>query len=288
MSEEPFGTAAQTAPGLRRMTGLVRASTRLLALSALAGGGRVWCRWLARDSEDPHRAILAGLQGVSRILVERLGLELDPLGEPPAQPALIVANHRSYVDIPLLLARVPAVFLAKVEIGDWPLFGPLAHLARTVFVRREDPASRKAALERLGAIMDAALPVVVFPEGTTSRGPGVGPFRTGSFRLAAERGVSVVPVAIAYHDPLDAWIDDDDFVAHFLDRFAAPRMRVSVRFGPPFRGVDAIELAERARSWIAEQLEELDGRFASRAIAPPVLSRRSPSSPEILARPRTA
>ena len=269
MSDRSRALVAPTgvAPRFRPMPGLLRASARFLALSAIATGGRVWCGWRARRSQDPHRAILDGLRVVSRLLVERLGVDVDRLGEPPVESALIVANHRSYVDIPLLLAHVPAVFLAKVEIGDWPLFGPLARLARTVFVRREDSASRRAALDRLGDLMDAAFSIIVFPEGTTSRGPGVGPFRAGTFRLAVERGITVVPVAIAYHDPLDAWVDDDDFLSHFLTRFAASRMQVSLRFGPRLHGDDPSEIAERARRWIAEQLEELDERFASRPVA---------------------
>jgi 1-acyl-sn-glycerol-3-phosphate acyltransferase len=248
----------------RRTRGRLRAATRLLVLATLASGGELWCRLSAIRASDPHAAVLECLRRISALLIGALGMQVDRSGVPPAGLAVVVANHRSYVDIPLLLAHAPAVFLAKAEIGDWPLFGRLARRTRTVFVRREDAESRKQALERLGALLDEAVPIAVFPEGTTSCGPSVRAFRAGAFRLAAERGIGVVSVAIAYHDPDDAWVDDDDFVSHFLARFAAPRMRVSIRFGPVLRDRDGLVLAERARRWIAGELAELDASMAPR------------------------
>ncbi len=259
VDERPQDRAGRGAPAaLLRLSRWLRATGRLVLLAAVASAGSFWCRWREARAADPHGAVLRGLGAISRLLVRTLGLEVEREGEPPAERCLIVANHRSYVDIPLVLAHVDAVFLSKVEIGEWPVFGALARRARTVFVRREDADSRIQALARLGEMLDQARSLVVFPEGSTSRGPGLRRFRAGSFRLAAGRGVKVVPVAIAYGDPYDAWVDDDDFVTHFLARFALPRMRVTIAFGPPLEGRDGIELCTRAQRWIEERLAALD------------------------------
>src|SRR5262249_6439950 len=129
-----------------------------------------------------------------------------------------------------------------------------ARLCGTVFVERDDRGSRKRSLERLGALVDCGERIVVFPEGTTSTGPGCLPFRTGVFRLAVAKGIAVVPVAIAYRDARDAWVDDESFVGHFLERFGERRMRVVVAVGPPMFAADPISLKRAAERWIAERL----------------------------------
>lgn len=253
-----FEEGPARAPLRRRLGRAARALGRLVAVAAIGMAGDAWCGWRSRRAADPHAESLACLQRISQLLIEWIGVEVAIDGEPPQGAALVVANHRSYVDIPLVQAQLRGVFLSKVEIGGWPVFGRLARRARTVFVRREDRESRRRALRALAEHLDAERTIAVFPEGSTTRGPGVGALRWGSFRLAAARGVPVVPVAISYADRRDAWVDDDDFVSHFLSRFAEERMRVTVSFGPPLRGDDGVELARRAQAWIAERLRALD------------------------------
>ena len=236
----------------------LRVFARLIILAVLALLGDVVCRLRMRRSQAPAATAIASLKKISLSLIHALGLVVVCEGEPPQGRWLFVANHRSYVDIPLLLAHVRAVFLAKSEIAGWPLFGRLARRATTVFVVREDPASRRQATVELAERLDRGFAIAVFPEGTTSHGPGLQGFRAGSFRLAADRRVGVVPVAIAYTDRQDAWVGDDDFLRHFLERFAAPCMRVTIAFGPPIFGSDGIELAARAERWIRERLTRLD------------------------------
>ena len=244
--------------GIEAVRRRLRVVVRLIILAVLASFGNLVCRLRMRQSTAPTTTAIESLQALSLRLVRALGLRVTCEGKPPAGRWLFVANHRSYVDIPLLLGHVNAVFLSKKEIGDWPLFGKLARLASTVFVVREDRASRRQALVELADRLDRGFAITVFPEGTTSHGPGLQSFRWGSFRLAAARGVGVIPIAIAYTDRNDAWVGDDDFLRHFLERFAEPRMRVTIAFGPPIFGSDGIELASRAEQWIRNRLTELD------------------------------
>jgi 1-acyl-sn-glycerol-3-phosphate acyltransferase len=180
-------------------------------------------------------------------------------GQPPEGLCVIVANHRSYIDIPLVMSMMPSIFLSKIEIAAWPLFGTAARLTSTVFVDRDDPTSRRHAFAALGEVIDRGERVVVFPEGTTSTGPGCLPFRTGAFRLAAARGLPIVPVAIAYHDRDAAWVDDTSFVAHFLECFRARRVAVSVTIGDAIRDPDPGALRERVEHWVLARLAATDG-----------------------------
>ncbi len=201
----------------------------------------------------PHAAVRRGHAWARRV-VPALGIDLDVSGAVPRERVLLLANHRSYIDIPVLLSQVPCSFLAKAEIARWPLFGTAARLTHTVFVQRDDPASRRAA--RAGALdrLRQGLTFAAFPEGTTSRGPGILPFFPGLFQLASEHGIPVVPVAIDYDDPGAAWVDDDPFLGHFLTCFRKRRIGVSLTFGPTLRAESVGNLKSEAERWIRARL----------------------------------
>ena len=121
------------------------------------------------------------------------GLEYLPSGG-----AILVANHQSLVDIPLLLAAVPREvrFLAKRELGRIPLFGFAMRKAGNLFIDREDPRDAihlvREATERIGR----GQMVVIFPEGTRSRDGDVGEFKPGAFYLARKKGIPLLPVLL--------------------------------------------------------------------------------------------
>jgi len=191
----------------------LRALARLMAVGLLVGGTNALAELSLRLTATPERLARAIYGRLAATLVRLLGVAAVVEGRAPEALCVIVANHRSYVDIPLLMSAMPSIFLAKIEIAGWPLFGTAARLTRTVFVDREDRVSRQRALAALGEVLDRGERVVVFPEGTTSTGPGCLPFRAGAFRLAAARDLPIVPVAIAYHDRDAAWVDDSSFVS---------------------------------------------------------------------------
>jgi len=114
----------------------------------------------------------------------------------PSGGAVLVANHQSVVDIPMLLSAFPRPvgFLAKRELGEIPLFGKAMSAAGNLFVDREDPRDAVRMLREVGARLRAGGLVVVFPEGTRSRDGSIGEFRPGAFYLAQKSGAPVVPV----------------------------------------------------------------------------------------------
>jgi 1-acyl-sn-glycerol-3-phosphate acyltransferase len=227
---------------------------RLLHMATLTGVATLRLRGTRGDGIDnPHAAVRRG-HAWARGLVRALGIDLSVHGARPEGPHLLLANHRSYVDIVAILSQVPCAFLAKTEIEGWPLFGTAARLTHTVFVKRDDAESRKAAREGALALLQRGVSFAAFPEGTTFRGPGVLPFYSGLFRLAEQYDFPVVPIAIEYADPSDAWVGDDAFVSHFLTAFRKRRMRVRLVFGKPIRAHQVDDLRDATRTFILRRV----------------------------------
>lgn len=173
-----------------------------------------------------------------------LDLDIELSGKPAvAAPALFVANHISYLDILVLGAMLNPAFVAKSEVGDWPVIGWLAHLVRTVFVDRQRRSSRQqrdAVAERLAA----GESLVLFPEGTSSDGTKVLPFKSTLFSAVEAPGVahrvSLQPITLAYGShrkasPIDkglgvsyAWYGDMDLLPHLWLVLGLPGAHVSV------------------------------------------------------------
>ncbi|MBK3590379.1 1-acyl-sn-glycerol-3-phosphate acyltransferase, partial [Streptomyces sp. MBT57] len=112
---------------------------------------------------------------------------------------LVVANHISWLDIPLVASVLPGRMLAKSEVGRWPLLGRLAGLGSTLFIDRDRLRALPGAVDTVAAALRAGSRVVAFPEGSTwcGRGSG-GVFRPAVFQAAIDAEVSVRPVRIIY------------------------------------------------------------------------------------------
>ena len=232
------------ARGLLRL-GLFAATTAHHGLRLVAAGNRL----------DAHaRARITHEWGLA--LCRACGIRVEIDGELPAGGALLVSNHRSYADIAVLASCSPLSFVAKSEVAAWPILGWASRRAGTIFVRREDARSGAVALRALRKLRAAGVTMVVFPEGTTLGPPGIGPLQLGIFRLAARARTSVVPVAIEYERPEDAWTEPGDasFAPHFVKCFARPTVTVRVRFGPALHGDDAELLRASTGRWITDHL----------------------------------
>jgi len=177
-----------------------------------------------------------------------LGFEVHAHGRrADARPVLFVANHVSWIDIVVLSGLSPVSFVAKSEVGLWPFFGTLARLQRTVFVERR--AARTAHhRDEIGRRLDEGGDLILFPEGTSSDGGRVLPFRTGLFSVAertvAGRPLTVQPLTIAYtgldglplsrrRRPEFAWYGDMELASHLWRALRARRIRVEVIYHPP-------------------------------------------------------
>ncbi|MDO5758161.1 MAG: lysophospholipid acyltransferase family protein [Rhodobacterales bacterium] len=192
---------------------------------------------LVRMAEAPltqRRRPVSGylVQGFCRACITMTGLRLIVRGAPMLKAGGVVANHGSWLDIFVLNARHRVVFVSKSEVMEWPAIGYLARCAGTLFIRRDarDALAQNAALaERLRR----GEQLVFFPEGTSTDGLRVLPFKSTLFQaffaLSAENPVYIQPVTIIYHAPCEAdaafyaWYGDMDFGPHAAQILAARR-----------------------------------------------------------------
>lgn len=187
-----------------------------------------------------------------RIMARAIGIRIDVHGAPAGErPLMLVSNHVSWKDILVLGAVADVVFVAKSEVRTWPVFGWLARLQRSVFVERERRRSTSAQVSDMAARLSAGEIVVLFPEGTTSDGNALLPFKTSLFGAAAaalpqlpDGRVHIQPVTIAYtgfhgmpmgryHRPIASWPGDVALGPHLLAVLREGALEVDVIFGEP-------------------------------------------------------
>lgn len=175
---------------------------RALLLSAWTAGcyGTFLAGKLLRPRRRGNRWRNAWFRRWARGICRVLGVRVTLTGTPP-QDALLVSNHVSYVDIPVLASHVDAVFVAKAEVADWPLIGTVCRGIDTLFIRRESKRDVVRIGEEMEARLAAGLGVVVFPEGTSGDGTTVLPFKPSLLEVAARDLVPVHWAAIRYTVP---------------------------------------------------------------------------------------
>ncbi|MCX7957639.1 MAG: 1-acyl-sn-glycerol-3-phosphate acyltransferase [Deltaproteobacteria bacterium] len=189
-------------------------------------------------------------------LINLLNIKVEFEGDIPHIAYLIVANHRSYIDIPVLYTILPGVFLAKKEVSRWPVLGFAARAAGTIFVERESLKSRAKARETILKRIHNGEKIYIFPEGTTSPGPKLLEFKSGIFKTASENFLPILPVAIQYSDIRDAWLGNDTFIGHFFRTFSKKAIFVKVTFCKPLSGTDAQVLRDRTHKSISDNLPD--------------------------------
>ena len=111
---------------------------------------------------------------------------------------LIVSNHLSYIDVLVISSLVPSVFVTSVELKNTALLGTLARLSGSIFVERRRPSGLKREIEDIAFVLGQGLPVVLFPEGTTSNGDRVQPFKNSLFDAAVLTRADIVPICFHY------------------------------------------------------------------------------------------
>ena len=180
----------------------------------------------------------AWLHRWSRFACRVLGIRITTRGPMP-RSGLLVCNHLSYLDIVVLSSVRPCAFVAKRDVAAWPLFGWLARAAGTIFVDRE---CRLSSLNAVGLLRDAIAGgslVVLFPEGTSSDGATVLPFKSALLESVVQVRSPVATAAIEYAlddgcvaDEVCYW-RDMTLVPHLLNLFFKREIRSSCSFSPP-------------------------------------------------------
>jgi 1-acyl-sn-glycerol-3-phosphate acyltransferase len=176
-------------------------------------------------------------------------------GQPP-QNALLVANHLSYLDVLVLSAITPCIFVAKQEVASWPIFGRMARLSGTIFVDRNRRGDVHSVAAQISGAVRSGTVVVIFPEGGSSSGTSVLPFYSSLLEPAASLQLPVTPAHISYRlrdgDPgIDiAYWGDMTLAPHLLKLLSKHDIRPVVRFGTPQKFSDRKQAAAKTRAEI--------------------------------------
>ncbi|MEO6039055.1 MAG: lysophospholipid acyltransferase family protein [Saprospiraceae bacterium] len=212
----------------------------------------IWLRTLLHGAD--LRAAMRVRRRWARRLLHTVGIRLEITGTPPDFPALVVANHRSYVDPILLLCDLDALPVAKAELASWPVLGKGAASAGILYLRRESSGSRAQTLRQIELKIETGFPVILFPEGTTSGLPGTLPFKKGAFLMAARSGIPVVPVALCFADERDFWVGTEGFLSHAARRFREKTIPIRLCYGPAFQNSEPEALMHEVQGWINTQI----------------------------------
>lgn len=191
-----------------------------------------------------------------------MGLNIHLKGTPPEPPFFLVSNHLSYVDIIPILLHTDCVFIAKSEVKSWPLIGWMARSAGVIFIDRE----MKRDVHRVNRLIAANLTdrqgVVLFPEGTSTRGEEVKSFKSALLRYAAQQEFPVSYATITYrtHDPDKAasewicWWGDMTFLDHFFNMLKLKSFDTIITFGEQMVSeTDRKKLADRLHQLVKQQ-----------------------------------
>lgn len=232
-------------------------------------------QWLARKFNIEWRKSIPKFY--HQTLCKMMGIRTHVIGVPIKGGGLLLANHSSWMDIIVLSGICPLAFVAKSEVNTWPLFGLLARLQNTIFVHRGDKARALADRDLIRARIKAGDGIIVFPEGTSSDGNRVLPFKSALLSaaespLGQEGGgvddTQVQPISIGYvarygipmgreTRPSYAWYGDMDLAPHLWESFASGPVDVVVEFHKPLSVKEAggrKQLAEQAERVVREGL----------------------------------
>lgn len=197
---------------------------------------RYWLLRLRGPVTLERRAVW--LQGTAHSVLQCLNIGSQVEGEPPTC-GLVVANHLSYLDILIISAAMPCFFVAKMEVDGWPFFGKAARTGGTIFLDRSSMQSAMTVAEQITQRLTLPVPVLLFPEGTSTDGAQVLRFHSRLIDPATSTGAPITTASIRYVIDGDVeerelcWYGDESFVTHLWKVLGVDGFSAHLRFGQP-------------------------------------------------------
>lgn len=190
-----------------------------------------------------------------------VNLQITKDGELPERRAILVSNHISWLDIIVIGQYLPAYFVAKSDISSWPVIGYLAKQSGTVFIRRGNKQHIKTTSEKMVWLLKQNGNIVVFPEGTTTKGDEVLHFHSSLFQPALLTRTAIQPVALQYQGEAKEcapYVGDDVFVPHLIKMLTLDKIEVRLSFLPVINssGKNRHTVSTEARNMIWEEISE--------------------------------
>jgi 1-acyl-sn-glycerol-3-phosphate acyltransferase len=197
---------------------------------------RYWAGRLRGPYTMERRALW--MNDSAHLVMSSLGIKSTVEGTVPRR-GIVVANHLSYLDIVIFSAAMPCFFVAKAEIGGWPYFGEAARSGGTIFIDRSSRASAKSVVNQIAQRIHLPVPILFFPEGTTTDGSQLLPFRPRLFEPAVNAATPVTAASIRYviadgtPESELCWYGDAGFLPHLWKALGTAGFSAEVRFAEP-------------------------------------------------------
>lgn len=197
---------------------------------------RYWVKRVRGPLTLEQRALW--LQASARSVLKSLNIGLQVQGEPPTR-GLVVSNHLSYLDIIVYSAAMPCFFVAKMEIGRWPFFGKAARTGGTIFLDRSSTASAISVAGQISERLNLQVPVLLFPEGTSTDGMKVLRFHSRLIDPATATGAPITAAAIRYEiqggmeERELCWYGNEKFMPHLWKVLGVAHFSAQLFFGEP-------------------------------------------------------
>jgi 1-acyl-sn-glycerol-3-phosphate acyltransferase len=201
-----------------------------------------------RDAHSRMRFFSNNVGTYTRRVLENFNFDLKVVGHDPAsfegRNFLLVSNHLSYLDILVLSSVQPCVFVTSVDLGESFFLGQMAELGGSLFIERRHRAHIGRDIGVMADTLRAGHNVVIFPEGTSSNGEGVLPFKKALLNSAIDAGVDILPVVIKYTEingepfnlanrDLICWHGDTQFFPHFMGVLKVKSVKAELHFLEP-------------------------------------------------------
>jgi 1-acyl-sn-glycerol-3-phosphate acyltransferase len=177
------------------------------------------------------------LQQSARSVLASVEVRLSVEGTAPAR-GLVVSNHLSYLDIAAYAAAMPCAFVSKIEVSRWPVFGLTARVGGTLFLDRGRRSSAEAVALEIAGRLSLSIPILLFPEGTSTNGLRLLRFHPTLFEPAVAAAAPITAAAIRYRaadipERDLCWFGDDAFLKHLWKTLGVRGLHAELRFGEP-------------------------------------------------------
>lgn len=215
----------------------------------------MFCGLMAHLSVRPERWSQIWFRGVLRALNVRLQI----LGPVPEGDGLLAGNHVSWLDIAVLVSAKPVIFVSKDEVAHWPLIGWMARGGDTLFIQRGAHGTRQLNQDITATLLQGRS-VVIFPEGTTTAGPGVRRFHSRLYAGAIASKMPVLPFAVRYREASAPYVDQQSLAQNLWAIMAEPQLDVELHFGPPLPPAPRRDtMARQTQRWVEKTLVKPPG-----------------------------
>jgi 1-acyl-sn-glycerol-3-phosphate acyltransferase len=200
------------------------------------------------------------LQGSARGVMKCLGIRERVEGNPPTH-GLVVSNHLSYLDVIIISSVMPCFFVAKADVSRWPYFGRAARSGGTIFLDRSSLASAMSVAEEMSERLKLQVPVLLFPEGTSTDGSEVLPFHSRLIDPATSAGAPITAAAIRYvieggvEERELCWYGNEAFMPHLWKVLGVSGFSGQLRFGEPHIYTDRRVAADATQAEITATRE---------------------------------